>query len=162
MPAGGNLGTIASLSLRDAGNEPTTFKIFGPVITAANFTAKEALWATLWAAAMALVLGVKTQTNYGTQINYDWSQPVNGAARELALRTRYKDATTGARFTAKLGTLDPAIPDYVVNEDARDVVLLATPAEVAAYITAFNAFVVNPFTGNACVVTGLKVTRGAK
>lgn len=162
MPAGGNLGTIASLSIRDAGNEPTTFKVFGTVITAGNFAAKEALWATLWAAAMALVLGVKTQTNYGTQINYDWSQPTNGAAREIALRVRYKDNTTGARFTTKLGTLDPTIPDYIVNEDARDIITLATPSQIADFITAFNAFVVNPFTGNACVVTGLKVSRGAK
>lgn len=162
MPAGGNLGTIASLSIRDAGNEPTTFKVFGTVLTAGNFVAKQALWATLWAAAMALVLGHKTQTNYGDQINYDWTQPTNGAAREIALRVRYKDGTTGARFTTKLATLDPTIPLYIINEDARDVIRTDAPSSVTDFITAFNAFVVNPFTGNACVVTGLKVLRGGK
>lgn len=162
MPLGGNLGTIASLSLRDAGNEPTSFRVWGTVLTAGNFVAKQALWATLWAASMALVLGAKTLTNYGDQISYDWTQPTNGAAREIALRVRYKDATTGQRFTAKLGTLDPTLPDYVVNEDARDVVLLTSPSEITDFITAFNAFAVNPFTGNACVITGLQVTRGGK
>lgn len=162
MPAGGNLGTIASLSLRDAGNEPSTMKVFGVVITAANLVAKTALWATLVDTSMALVLGAKTQTNYGVQVNFDWDQPTNGAAREIALRVRYKDNTTGARFTTKLATIDPTIPDYIVNEDARDVITLATPASIAAFIAAFNAFVVNPFTGNACIVTGLRVTRGGK
>lgn len=162
MPSGANLGTIASLSIRDAGNEPGTFKVWGTVLTAGNFAAKRALWATLWAAAMALVLGAKTQTNYGDQENYDWVQPTNGAAREIALRVRYKDSTTGARFTVKLPTVDPTIPDYVVNADARDVVLITSPAAITDFVTAFNAFVVNPFTGNACEVVGIAVTRGGK
>jgi len=162
MPAGALLGTPATLNLRDAGNEPCTFHVFGVVLTAANFAAKRALWVTLMDAALALVLGDRSGESYGTSTPYDWDQPTNGAAREIALRVRYKDGTTGQRFTAKLPTLDPTLPDYIVNEDARDVLDMTAPAAITDFIAAFEAFVVNPFTGNAAEVTGIQVVRGAK
>lgn len=162
MPSGVATQATASLSLRDAGNEPGAFKVFGTVLTAGNFTAKHALWDTLVAVAMALVLGAKASDTYGITRNFDWDQPTNGAARELALLVQYKDGTTGQRFTAKLPTLDPEKVTYVINISAKDVVRTDTPTEVTDFITAFNAFAVNPYTGNACEVIGLKAVRGGK
>lgn len=162
MPIGGNLGTPATLSLRDAGNEPTSFQVWGTVLTAVNYAAQTTLFDTLVIAAMDLVLGAKASTNYGNKVDFVWAQPTNGAAVEIALKVSYKDATTGQKFTATLGTLDPTIPDYVVNVNARDVVQLSSPPVIVDFITAFNAFAKNPYTGNACTITGLRVGRGGK
>lgn len=162
MPSGVANYTIASLSLRDAGNEPGNFKVFGTILTAANFVAKQALWATLVTTAMALVLGAKQSSSYGDTATFDWTQPTNGAARELALLVAYKDATTGQRFTTKLPTLNPTIPLYVVNIYAKDVVRTDSPSGITDFIAAFNAFAINPYTANACTVIGLRVVRGGK
>lgn len=162
MPSGVPNEGLASLSVIDAGNERGTFKVFGTVLTAGNFVAKEALWSTLVDAAMALVLGAKVRTVYGNVENFTYAQPTNGAAREIALLVQYKDGTTGQKFTAKLPTLDPTIPDYVINASAKDVVKVDSPTAITDFITAFNAFAINPYTGNACAVYGLKVVRGGK
>jgi hypothetical protein len=162
MPSGVPSEGLASLSVIDAGNERGTMKLFGTILTAGNFAAKEALWSTLVDAAMALVLGAKVRTVYGNVLNFTYSQPTNGAAREIALLVQYKDGTTGAKFTAKLPTLNPATPAYVINASAKDVVRVDTPSAITDFITAFNAFAINPYTGNACAVYGLKVVRGGK
>lgn len=162
MPSGIANEGLASLSLVDAGNERGTFKVFGTVLTAGNFVAQTGLWDTLIGTSMALVLGAKARMVYGNVHNYDYDQPTNGAAREIALLVQYKDGTTGQRFTAKLPTLDPTIPDYIVSINAKDVIKVDSPSAITDFITAFNAFVKNPYTTNACEVIGLKVVRGGK
>jgi len=162
MPSGVASYAIASISLRDAGNEPGAFKIFAPVLTAGNFVAKQGLWTTLINTAMALVLGAKASTQYGDSQSFDWAQPTNGAARELALLIAYKDGTTGQRFTTKLPTLNPTIPLYVVNIYAKDVVRTDSPSTITDFIDAFNAIAINPYTTNTCEVIGLRVVRGGK
>jgi len=162
MPAGAHLGTLATLGLRDAGNESTTFQIWGPVLTAANIVAQTALWETVYIQAMDLVLGAKEYTQFGNRINALWDQPTNGAAREIALKVAYRDATTGQRFTASLGTLDPTIPEYVINTNAKDIISMSSPGVIDDFVQAVNAFARNPYTGNACEVTGLRVARGGK
>jgi len=147
----------AKMSLVDAGNEVGTFRIFGTLLTAGNFAAKRALWATLVAAVQAICLGAVSVEEYGVRTLVSWAQPTNGAAREVKLLTQYEDATTHQRFSTTIPTLDPALPDYVINVNARDVILTTSPSGVTDYITAFNAFAVSPLTGNACQIIGLKV-----
>jgi len=147
----------AQVSYRDAGNEIGTSSFFGTIISAANFTAKVALWATLLAAMDALALGTRVKDVYNDESLYDVGQPANGAAREVKLLVQFKDATTGEKMTTSIPTLDPTIPDYVANINARDVILLDSPTEITDFITAFEAFAVAPRTGNAITVTGLKV-----
>jgi hypothetical protein len=156
------LGSPASISGIDAGNEAWSFALFGKILTAANMVAQEALWTTLWTASMALVLGAKKSTLYGNIINYAYAQPTNGAAREIALRVSAKDVTTQERFSYQLPTLDPTIPVYVLNVDAKDAIDPTTPAEMTAFIAAFEAFAVSPVTGNALGVYGVRVVRGKK
>lgn len=162
MPSGVATEGLASISVLDAGNERGTFKVFGVPLTAANWTAQQALFTTVVDTAMALVLGVKVKTTYGNVSNFTYSQPTNGAAREIALLVQYKDSTTGQKFTAKLPTLDPTLPDYVINASAKDVVKVDSPDAVVSFIAALNAFMRNPYNGNACAVYGLKVVRGGK
>lgn len=147
----------ASISYLDAGNEIGTGSFYGPVISAANFTAKVALWGTLLAATDAIALGGRKKDVYNDESHYTVSQPTNGAAREMKLLVQFSDGTTGERMTTSIPTLDPAIPDYVPNINAKDVIVLETPTEIADFITAFEAFAVNPRTGNAVIVNGLKV-----
>lgn len=162
MPSGAGTYASATLSLRDAGNEAAAFHVFGPDLAQASFDASRTLWTNLVTAAQALVLGAKASETYGNTTEFDWDQPTNGAAREIALLIQYKNATTGRRFTAKLPTLDPTLPNYVQNVNAKDVVQVDTPDEIADFITAFNAFVKDPYSGQACEVIGLKVARGGK
>lgn len=160
------LGSPASLSGIDAGNEAWNFSIYGKVLTAGNFAVQEALWndasTGLVAKAMALVLGAKKTTDYGNEIHYAYTQPTNGAAREIALRVSAKDATTQERFSYQLPCIDPTIPDYVMNVDARDAIQITSPTAIADFVAAFEAFAVSPITGNALGVYGLRVVRGKK
>ncbi len=160
------MGSPATLSGIDAGNEAWSFGLFGKVLTVANFVAQEALWSDpttgLVAKAMALVLGVKKSTQYGNLVNYAWAQPTNGAAREIALILQCKDITTQERFSYRLPTIDPTIPEYILNADAKDVIKTDAPTAIVDFQAAFNAFAVSPVTGNALVIYGLRVGRGGK
>lgn len=155
LPPGGY--QPATISYLDAGNEIGTMRFFGASLSAANIVAKTALWATLLTAADALALGNRVKDVYNDESLYAVSQPTNGAARELKLLVQFKDGTTGEKMTTSLPTLDPALPEYVINVNARDVILVDSPAEIVTFIDAFEAFAVNPRTGNAVVVIGLKV-----
>ncbi|HZZ99080.1 MAG TPA: hypothetical protein VFG51_04045 [Candidatus Saccharimonadia bacterium] len=156
------LGSPALLSGIDAGNEAWSFSVYGTVLTAGNMAAKEALFATLVDAAMALVLGAKKTTYYGNEVHFAYTQPTNGAAREIALRVSAKDATTQERFSYRLPTIDPTIPEYIENVDAKDAIKVDAPSTVVDFVTAFEAFAVSPVTGNPLGVYGLRVVRGLK
>jgi len=147
----------ATVSYKDAGNEVGTSSFYGPILNAGNFVAATGLWATLLSAMDALALGGRVKDVYNDESLYDTDQVTNGAARELKLLVQYKDATNGQRMTCSIPTLDPTIPDYVININAKDAVLLDSPAAVVDFITAFEAFAVNPRTGNAVEVVGLQV-----
>lgn len=155
LPAGNY--NPATISWRDAGNEIGSFSCYGPLLTAANFDANSDLFDTLVTKAQALVLGSRVKEIYEAEKLIVGTQPTNGAARETKLLIQYRDTTTLERFTATLPTLNPALPLYVVNENAKDVVRLDSPTAVTEFITAFNAFAVNPRTGNAVAIIGLKV-----
>lgn len=147
----------ADISYLDAGNEIGVMSFYGPDLTAGNIEAKVALWATLLTATDALVLGERIRDRYDDLSLYNVAQPTNGAAREVKLLVQYADGTTGEKFTTSIPTLDIAIPDYVINVNARDVVALDSPTAITDWITAFQAFAVAPRTGNAVTVVGLKV-----
>lgn len=148
----------AEVSYRDAGNEIGTVRFYGPLITAANHDAKAALWATLLTAMDAITLGSRVQDSYNDQSIYNnLDQPTNGAAREVKLLVQFRDATNGQRMTCAVPTLDPTVPEYVVNVNAKDAILLDSPTEIADFIAAFEAFAVNPRTNNAVEVVGLQV-----
>lgn len=155
LPAGGY--QPATISYLDAGNEIGTMRFYGPDLTAANFDAKVALWATLLSATDALTLGERIKDQYDDESLYAVNQPTNGAARETKLLVQYEDVTNGQKMTATIPTLDPTIPEYVVNVNAKDVIVTTSPSAITAWIAAFEAFAINPRTGNAVNVTGLKV-----
>lgn len=145
------------ISYLDAGNEIGRMQGYGSSLTAANFDAKVALWATLLTKTDAITLGARKKDVYNDESLYNVAQPTNGAARETKLLVQYADAVNGQPLSLTIPTLDPTLPSYVVNVNAKDVVMLDAPTEIAEWITAFEAFAVNPRTGNAVVVKGLQV-----
>lgn len=155
LPAGGY--QPATIEYLDAGNEIGRMRFYGPDLTAANYDAKVALWATLLSATDALALGNRIRDQYDDESIYLVAQPTNGAARETKLLVQFRDSVTAEKMTCSIPTLDPTIPEYVINANARDVVLLNAPSAVTDWITAFQAFAVNPRTGNSVTVYGLKV-----
>lgn len=153
----------ASISYIDAGGERASFHVLGTPITAANQVAQAAAWATVLTAADDLALGNRVRDTYGDTTVYAVTRPTNGAARELALKLIFRDATTGQTWPALLPTVDPALIEYDPNYGAKDVVDITT-TEVAALITALNAFPVkSPYIyANSGTVVGAQVVRGFK
>lgn len=156
------MGTPAGLSGIDAGNEAWSMSLYGLPLDDTNWVAQQALWTTLYGKIRALQLGAVKTSFYGNETHYAYSQPTNGAAREIALRISAKDDTTQERFTYQIPAINPATPVYVLNVDAKDVVRTDTPSAITDLISAFNAFAVSPVTGNQLVLYGLRVVRGKK
>ena len=155
LPAGSY--SPASATYRDAGNEDGRFRCYGALLTTGNIVAQTTAFNALLAAMDALTLGVRVKSNYGNETDYAYTQPTNGAARELKLFIQARDDTNGQLVTCSLPTLDPTLPDYVININAKDVIRIDSPSEITDFVTAFEAFAINPRTGNALVVQGLKV-----
>lgn len=147
----------AEISYLDAGNEIGTCRFFGVILTTGNIVAKTALWATLLSATDAITLGARKKDVYNDESLYMVAQPTNGANRETKLLVQYQDSVNGKRLTTAIPTLDPTLPEYVININAQDVVQTSTPTEIVDWIAAFEAFAVNPETGNAVNVVGLQV-----
>lgn len=141
----------------DAGNEKSSFSGYSVVSSAGNLVAQSALFATLVAATDAIVLGTRTQTRHCSLVTSSAVPPINGAAREIKLLIQWQNQVNGRKGVITVPTINPAIPDYVLNINARDVVLLTSPAEITAFIDAFEAFAVDPVGSGAITVVGLKV-----
>lgn len=161
MPAGTKQN--ASISYLDAGGERGTFHCLGTPITAGNAVAQASAWADVLTAADALALGTRVRDTYNDTTVYSAARPTNGAAREIALKVIFRDATTGQTWSALLPTLDISLISYDPNYGARDVVDITTD-EVAALVTALNAFPVkSPYVyANSGTVVGAQVVRGFK
>jgi len=159
-----------SVSFRDAGNEIGTASGTARVVigtdAASNIQTQVTLFDTFITKMDVLTLGAQTRQQYVNENTITNAQPTNGAARELKLLVQYQATNTGKRYTLSIPTLDPTIPVYVINVNAKDVIQVNTPAAISEFVTAFNAFVVAPDIPNvagvyaidpACTVIGLKV-----
>lgn len=156
LPAGSR--SPFEISYLDAGNEIGICKAYGKTLSAANFEAQTALFATLLTTMDAITLGARQKDRYNDETTYTVAQPSNGAARELKLLVQMRNTVSGRRFTFTVPTLDPTVPSYIQNISAKDAVALDTPAGITAFIDAVEAFVVDPYSeADACAVIGLKV-----
>lgn len=159
-----NTSNPAELAFRDAGNEIGRFRIFGADITVDNLDEQEAKWEALITNITApltgvpLVLGALVSQRYVNDTTFTYVLPTNGSARELKLLIQYVTTTTGKRHTTTLPTLNPVAVTYVANINAKDIVRVDVPANIAAFITLFNGFAVDPDDNTlATTVIGLKV-----
>lgn len=154
----------ASVSYLDAGGERGSAHFWFPVITAANEAAQSTAFGTLLSALDAITLGARVRDQYVDETTYAVARPTNGAARELALKVIFRDATTGQTWDSTIPTLDPSQVTYDPNYGARDVVLLTDGAAVEALVDALNAMPPkNPYAyANNGTVVGAQVIRGNK
>jgi len=147
-----------SMTFLDAGNETSTFSGYATLLTAGNIVAQVALWDTFVTATQALCLGTLIKHRFDQeQIVSGLTVPINGAAREIKLLVQWVATGTGRRGVQTLPTLNPALPDYVQNINAHDVVLTTSPTQITDFIAAYDAFVKDPIGAAAVVVAGLKV-----
>lgn len=132
----------------DAGNEIGTLRGTARVVTGtdedSNLATQVGLFDAFMSAANALALGDLVRQQYVNEQVSAATQPTNGANRETKLLTQYQNVLTGKRFTLTLPTLNPLLPVYVQNINAKDVVQVNTPSQITAWISAFEAFVVDP------------------
>jgi len=154
----------ASVSYLDAGGERGSAHFWFPVITAANEAAQSTAFATLLGTMDAITLGARVRDQYVDETTYAVARPTNGAARELALKVVFRDATTGQTWDSVIPTLDPASVTYDINYGARDVVIIEDGALVEALRDALEAMPPrNPYAyANSGVVVGMQVIRGSK
>lgn len=159
-----------SVAFKDAGNEIGVMEGTARVVIgtdgASNIETQVDLFDTFLTRVDALTLGAQARQQYVNENTIAWTQPTNGAAREIKLLVQYKCTATGKSYTMTVPTLDPTIPDYVININAKDVIRMDSPTEITQFVTAFNNFVVAPDIPNvagvyatdpACTVVGLKV-----
>jgi len=155
---------------RDAGNESGTMRGTARVVVGddddSNIATQVALFDTFMTRVGAVVLGDLERQSYINEQISNWTQPTNGAAREFKLLIQYQCTISGKTYRMTIPTLNPTIPVYVVNINARDVVRMDTPSQISQLVTAANAFLVAPdvpWDGTAyaydpaCTVVGLKV-----
>lgn len=163
FPAGSK--QLGSWSYLDAGGERGSGRVALPLLTVDNLADLTTKWATLLGTLNALALGARIRDAFNDVTTYAVARPTNGAARELALKFIFRSAATGQTAEAFLPTVNPAKISYDPNYGAKDVVLLTT-TEIAAAVTAFNAFpVMNPYDAaytDTMTLVGAQVVRGFK
>jgi len=138
------------LTYRDYGTtgERSTAIFEGVDFTALNFDAQVTAQNALRDAVNAITLGELTKV---TRIAVESPQPgANPASpfaqRELKWLVRYRDDVTGKRATLEIPCADLAKLDPN-NQDIADV----TDTDIAAFIAAFEAYVLGPSGNNAVV-----------
>lgn len=153
LPAGDY--SPATLTYLDRSAEKSTMQVYGTLLTALNFAAQATLWEAFYDAVDALTLGTSVRRHYEIEQTFAEAIPVsNLAQRENKLLVMYRDATNGQKFTVTVPTIDLSKLTFLTG--AGDNVSLTTGAEVIAFVTAFEDFVINPVTTNATVIASLK------
>jgi len=137
-----------SRTLLDFDSEKTVFEVSAPVLTAANFDAQATLRAALGTAIANITLGTLNQAVFGN-VDFQTNTPPASeiAQRESRWLIRYVDDVTQTLYHVTLGTAD--LVDHM-SASAKGFADLAD-ADVAAFVTAFEAYVLSP-VGNAVTI----------
>ncbi len=160
----------ASVTYWDKSRELSSFRVYGRVVTATilstdvvNFTAQSVAWAALQASANALVRGLIQKAHWVNEVVVNAYPDVDDidqqAVRETKLLIQSIDSITQARLTNTLPTLNLSLVTYL--SQAKDFVAVTTAqgagTEVTDFVGDFETYCINPNTGNALMVVGLKV-----
>ncbi len=138
-------------SQNDYGGESTVMTVNVPAINAANFDAQETLHAALETAIELVSIGAKVKRQKIIEdLGAGGYATDTEAQRESKWLISYHDDSFPARkLSVELGCADLIDPDLlVVNTDMADL----TDADWVAFVTAFEAAVVAPYTANAVTI----------
>jgi len=158
LPAG--VYSPFSCSFKDISKEIGTMRVFGALLSDENWVDQQTLASAFIAALNAVTLGVIVEWTYGNQvISNPVAFPSNPSAqRENKLLVRYFDNSTFEKLTATIPTID--LPNLVFETDAKDFVSktlwAAGGAVMTGFVSAWQAFVVNPRTDNATTISALE------
>lgn len=139
--------TQANFTFLDASNEKSTSSMTAVALTALNFDAQEALFASLQSAMLNLTIGVLNKTQRASVTEGSNTPPVDPyAQRELKWLVSYAGVTSGKIFQVEIAT--PDLTDNIVpgSDEA-----LVTSSDWTAFITAFEAYVKSPDNGTEAV-----------
>lgn len=158
------------ISLWDKSREIGSHRIYSRVVTATivstdviNFTAQSVAWAAYLAAVLGITNGLIFKSRWVNEVVVN-AEPLDESitqesSREIKLLVQFIDNTSQKRLTATVPTLDLSLVTYLPQ--AKDFVAITAEqgagAEIVAFVETFEAFVVNPATGNAVTIIGLKV-----
>jgi len=153
----------ASITFWDKSREKGTMEVYGLPVTSVNFAAISTLWAAVVSASIGLANGLiysQRWVNLFIANAYPPDEDITQeAVREIGLKVLYIDATTQKKLEVTLPTLNLSLVTYL--SQAKDFVAISAEqgagAEMVAFVDAFEAYVVNPQTGNAVTVVGAKV-----
>ena len=138
-------------TLTDYNGEKTTFRIQTAEINAGNIGDQVIASANLGAAINDMTLGSLYRLSYGNETVAAEESPANTwAQRELKWLVSYADSVTGKLFRVELGTADTSLLDPNARGQAD-----MDNVNVAAFVTAFEAYAVAPDTGNAVEVRSI-------
>jgi hypothetical protein len=127
-------------SMRDQWNKIGVQKFFAKPLTAANYTAQQALAASYRDAVIAVCLGQLASWVYGEDNLVSAAIPTNGALRKVKLVIGYWDTTTFQKFQTTIPTINDDLTVAIPN--TPDIVEADTPTEISTLISTFSAFAV--------------------
>lgn len=132
---------ILTLTYHDYDAEPSTVSFpYGVTLTAVNFDAQVALQTALADAIAGITRGTKVRTVYGNVVPTLAVSSDPLAQRENKWLVRYHDVTTGQNYTYELPCADLTFLDPAARGQAE----IGDAAEVDAFVTAFEAYVLSP------------------
>jgi len=142
---------VNTFTYKDYSSESSVVSVESTALTAANFDAQETLRAALETAMETILIGVLQKTSKGNRTDESADLPASSAAqRENKFLVSYHDDTFPTRkLSIELPCPDVENEDYFLgNTDLIDL----EDTDIAAFVTAFEAFVLAPWTGNAVSV----------
>ena len=129
-----------NFQITDYSNEKSNFTVYAPVLTAANFTAEQALAATLAGTIDALTIGELTKQVALVPVVDTPAIPTDPyAQRELKWLVRYQGNASGKMFSIEIAAPD-ITGNVVVNTDVANL----ASGDWAAFVTAFEAYAKSP------------------
>jgi hypothetical protein len=158
MPALGDDYTV-EFALKDATNEIGRFRVGIPALNAGSIVGTLAGVDSLKTALAAITLGTIHQVAWGDRDTESNAVPTEAAAqRENKLLIVYEDNVTEQRHTVTIPTVD--FDELVFLPGGGDAVAFTAAngatAAMQAFVTAFEALVVDRVTGNATEILEMR------
>lgn len=144
---------INAVQINDYNSERSTVRVRSTTITAANHDAQYAAFISFYDAMMAITLGLRVGATFGNEFPIvDASTPASdvNAQRERKWLVRYTDGTAMKSYKMEIPCADLTYLD-ANNREYADL----TDTDVAAFVTAFEAFVLSQ-DGNAVTVDSIQ------
>lgn len=146
----------AHITFKDFDNETSSFQVNGVALTSANFDAQNTLWGNLLTAIDGITLGNPQSYFIGLETGGSTlpaTSPV--ARREVKWLVTFTDDVTGKQYRREIPCPDLTNAALFSSGDKEKADLLQ--ANVAAFVTAFEAFVTVTDAENAVTIQEIRM-----